>query len=296
MNITEPTLRAEFDKRLHARDNTIRDQELSYIREAGGTLIRSHYPLHPYTQEQADKLGLLLWSEIPVYAIKTKELKSKLVRDLAAKDLRDNIIANGNHPSILLWSIGNELSATPGRVQGLYIARAVHTAHALDPTRPVGLAINGYPSAGCQPEYAPLDVIGMNTYFGWYPGPNGQIADRSLLSPYMDSVHACYPKKALMVSEFGVEANRNGPVEEKGTFQFQDDWIDYMLGVYDSKPWLNGAIYWAIQEFRVRPDWDGGNPRPDPPIHEKGLITFAGVRKPAFYEVQKAYRATKQFG
>ena len=277
-----------------AIDNRTRDQQLQWIKSLGATMIRSHYPLHPYTQERADELGILLWSEIPVYAVRTKWLKQRLVRELAAKELRDNILINGNHPSIVVWSIGNELSARPGPVQGYYIARAVRTAHALDPTRPVGLAVAGYPAAGCQSEYAPLDVIGINDYFGWYPGPNGQIADRTLLPDYLNAVHQCYPQKAVFVSEFGAEANRDGPVEEKGTYEFQDDFINYHLGVYSSLPWLNGAIYWAIQEFRVRPDWDGGNPHPDPPIHEKGLISFDGKPKPAFFDVQKAFTTTPQ--
>jgi beta-glucuronidase len=277
-----------------AINNQIRDQQLKWIKDLGATIIRSHYPLAPYTMERADQLGILLWSEIPVYAVRTQYLKQRLVRELAAKELRDNILINGNHPSILIWSIGNELSARPGPVQGYYIQRAVRTAHELDPTRPVGLAVAGYPSAGCQSEYAPLDVIGINDYFGWYPGPNGQIADRTLLPDYLNSVHQCYPKKAIFVSEFGAEANRDGPVEEKGTYAFQDDFINYHLNVFNSLPWLNGAIYWAIQEFRVRPDWDGGDPHPNPPIHEKGLITFNGQPKPAYAIMQKAYLATQQ--
>jgi hypothetical protein len=279
-----------------AIDNKIRDQELAWVKELGATVIRSHYPLSPYTQERADELGIMQWSEIPVYSVKTKELKKPLVRALAARELESNIITNGNHPSVIVWSIGNELSARPGPVQGFYIAAAVKSAKALDPTRPVGLAVAGYPSTGCQTEYGPLDVIGINDYFGWYPGPNGQIADRTFLSDYLDSVRTCYPNKAIVVSEFGAEANRDGPVEEKGTYAFQQDFVNYHLGVFATKPWLSGAIYFALQEFRVRPDWDGGNPRPQPPLHQKGLISFDGVPKPAFFDVQRIYRATKQFG
>jgi beta-glucuronidase len=278
-----------------AIDNRIRDQELAWVKELGATVIRSHYPLAPYTQERADELGIMQWSEIPVYSIKTQYLKQKLVRQLAARELASNIQTNGNHPSVIVWSIGNELSARPGPVQGDYIRRAVQTAHELDPSRPVGLAVAGYPSAGCQPEYGPIDVIGINDYFGWYPGPNGQIADRTLLSDYLDSVRQCYPNKALVITEFGAEANRDGPVEEKGTYAFQQDFVNFHLGIYATKPWLSGAIYFALQEFRVRPDWDGGNPRPQPPIHQKGLVSFDGVRKPAFFDVQRIFKATKQF-
>jgi glycosyl hydrolase family 2 len=278
-----------------AIDNRIRDQQLAWVKELGATVIRSHYPFSPYTQERADELGIMQWSEIPVYSIKTQYLKQKLVRELAARELESNIQTNGNHPSVIVWSIGNELSARPGPVQGLYIKAAVQRAHALDPSRPVGVAVAGYPSAGCQPEYGPIEVIGINDYFGWYPGPNGQIADRTVLSDYLDSVRQCYPNKAIAVTEFGAEANRDGPVEEKGTYAFQQDFVNFHLGVYATKPWLSGAIYFALQEFRVRPDWDGGNPRPQPPIHQKGLVSFDGVRKPAFFDVQRIFKATKQF-
>jgi beta-glucuronidase len=285
----------EDDRKLgFAIDNQIRDRELAEAQELGATMLRSHYPLHPYTQERADQLGLMIWSEIPVYAIKTNYLKSQRVRKLAARELAENIEANGNHASVVVWSIGNELSSRPGAVQGAYLRRAANTAHQLDPTRPVGYAVAGYPAAGCQPEYAPLDVIGVNEYFGWYPGPNGQIADRTLLSQYLDSVRQCYPDKAIAITETGAEANRDGPVEEKGTYQFQQDFVNYHFGVYAQKPWLSGALYWALEEFRVRPGWEGGNPRPHPPFHEKGLITFDGVRKPAFFELQKIFKGTQQ--
>jgi beta-glucuronidase len=279
-----------------AIDSARRTQIIAQAKELGATVIRSHYPLHPEMFELADRLGLLVWSEIPVYAIKTQYLKREAVRKLAARELADNIVANQNHPSIMLWSIGNELSARPGPVQALYIQNAVKQAKALDPSRPVALAVAGYPSAGCRPQYAALDVIGINDYFGWYPGPNGQIADRDALPDYLDSVHACYPKKALFVSEFGAEANRDGPVEEKGTYAYQQDFVNFHLGVYAQRPWLSGAIYWALQEFRVRPNWDGGNPRPDPPVHEKGLLDFFGNKKPAWFDVQRQFAATNQLG
>jgi beta-glucuronidase len=280
-----------------AVDNARRDQYIAEVKELGATAIRSHYPLHPYLQELADRDGILLWSEVPVYAVKTQYLKRELVRKLARKELAANINANQNHPSIIVWSIGNELSSRPGPVQGDYIRNATAEAKQLDPTRPVGLAVAGYPSVGCQPEYAPLDVVGINDYFGWYPGPNGVIADRDALSDYLDSVRACYPKKAIVVTEFGAEANRDGPVEEKGTYQFQQDFVNFHLGVYATKPWLSGAIYWALEEFRVRPGWEGGNPRPDPPIHQKGLLRFADrSKKPAWFDVNRWYTQTQQIG
>jgi beta-glucuronidase len=277
-----------------AINDQIRDQFAAWTQELGATLIRSHYPLHPYLEEQADRLGIMLWSEIPVYQVHTSYLRLKSVRSLAAKMLTKNILTNNVHPSIIVWSMQNELSSRVGPSQGALISSQAALAHRLDPSRPVGLAVAAYPGAGCQAGYGPVDVLGFNDYFGWYPGPGGSIADEDALSPYLDSLRACYPTKGIVITETGAEANRDGPEEEKGTYAFQTDFADFHFGVYATKPWLSGAIWWGLQEFRVRPTWDGGNPRPSSPIHTKGLISFDGVRKPAFFEVQRIYHATQQ--
>ena len=98
-----------------------------------------------------------------------------------------------------------------------------------------------------------------------------------------------------MITETGAEANRSGPVEEKGTYEFQQDYINYHYAVYATKPWLSGALYWALKEFRVRPEWEGGNPRPQPPIHQKGVVAFDGTRKPGYTDLQRCSRATDQY-
>ena len=140
-------------------------------------------------------------------------------------------------------------------------------------------------------------MIGINDYFGWYPGPGGLVFDRTKLPAYLDSVRACYPDQALMVTEFGAEANRDGPVEEKGTWAFQQDFINFHLATYASKTWLSGAVYWALNEFKVRPGWEGGNPRPTPPLHQKGVLSYGDfTRKPAWADLQRNFAATRQFG
>jgi beta-glucuronidase len=279
-----------------AVDNAFRTRLVDEARAVGATVLRTHYPMHPYVHELADKLGLLIWSEIPVYAVKTTYLKRESVRALAAKEMRRNVETNLNHPSVFTWSVGNELSSRPGPVQGDYIKRASEIAKDIDPTRPTSIAFAGYPSAGCQTEYAPLDIVGVNEYYGWYPGPGGKLFDREGLGPYLDSVRKCYPRQAIVVTEFGAEANREGPVEEKGTYAFQRDFVNYHLNVFAGKPWLSGAVYWALNEFRVKPDWEGGNPRPAPPVHQKGLLTYDTMaRKPAWADVQRLFAATNQY-
>ena len=98
-----------------------------------------------------------------------------------------------------------------------------------------------------------------------------------------------------MVTEFGAEANREGSVEDKGTYAFQQDFVNFHLGVFATKPWLSGALYWALNEFRVRPQWDGGNPFSTPPIHQKALMHYDGTPKPAWTDAQRWFQATEQF-
>jgi beta-glucuronidase len=267
---------------------------LTRAKQLGATMIRSQYPLSAYEEQLADELGIMLWSEIPVYQV--RESKLSAVTPTALALLRENILENGNHPAIAIWSIGNELQPFVSPAQSAYIAAAVSAAHRLDSTRPVGLAFQGYPAIGCQAAYAPLQVLGINDYFGWYTGPAGQIADISVLADYLAQEHACYPKQATMVTEFGAEANRTGPVDERGTFEFQSQYLGAQLAAFTATPWLSGAIYWALQDFLVRPGWTGGNPYPSSPIFNKGLLDFSGAPKPAWTLAQQAYQATPQVG
>jgi beta-glucuronidase len=279
-----------------AIDNATRAEIMAAVKDLGATAIRAHYPLHPELLELADREGVMVWSEIPMYQVHNEYLRLASVRQKGVSMLSKSILTNGNHPSIIVWSIGNELSSRPGPSQGAYISAAARTAHQLDPTRPVGQALAGYPGVGCQKRYAPLDVLGINEYFNWYPGPDGATADPSLLSGFLDQMHKCYPGKALIVTEVGAEANRDGTADERGTYQYQQAFANWQFALLDKKTWLSGAMWWALQEFRVRPEWDGGDPRPNPPFHQKGLLTLTWQKKPAYFDVQRIFHATKQLG
>ncbi|HTX31671.1 MAG TPA: glycoside hydrolase family 2 TIM barrel-domain containing protein [Solirubrobacteraceae bacterium] len=269
---------------------------MGWERELGADVIRSHYPLNPEILEMADRYGILVWDEIPAWQVSDQYLGSPSWLAFAHSFLRQNILDNQNHPSVMLWSIGNELPTPATANEARYIAGAAALARRLDPTRPVGMATSGWPGVPCQSAYAPLDVIGNNEYFGWFDAGGGSTDDRDALSPYLDSLRACYPKKALFVTEFGFDANRDGPVEERGTYEFQSNSAAFHLGVFASKPWLSGAIYFALQDFASKPGWGGGNPLPNPPWIYKGLVDQYGALKPAFSVVSSIYHATVQVG
>jgi beta-glucuronidase len=269
---------------------------VGWARELGSTVLRSHYPLNPEIEELADRDGILIWSEIPVYQVNVSYLSRPGWLARAHEFLRQDILTNQNHPSVMLWSIANELRTPAPGAEARYVAGAAALARALDPTRPVGMAVSSWPGVACQPAYAPLDVVGYNEYFGWFDAGGGTNDDRSSLGPYLDTLRSCYPGKAMFVTEFGFEANRNGPVEERGTYQFQTDTTAFHLGAFASKSYLSGAIYFALQDFAARPGWGGGNPFPDPPFVQKGLVDLQGDFKPAFATVAGIYRSTVQIG
>jgi beta-glucuronidase len=284
----------EQDPRLGAAISLADVQRLiSASRRLGATLIRAHYPLDPELEELADRDGILLWSEIPAYG-DNSFLGIPAWRRHAYSVLADDIAANQNHASVLVWSIGNEFPTPPNLGEAVYIGGAVALAHRLDPTRPVAMAVATWPGVACQGAYAPLYVIGINDYFGWYGAGGGSTDDRDALSSFLDSFRACYPNKALLITEFGFEANRTGPVEERGTYAFQANAAAYHLDVFATKPWLSGALYFPLQDFAVTPNWAGGNPWPDPPFLHKGLLDLYGTPKPAFAVVSAIFHRTVQ--
>ena len=270
------------------------EEMVARVKSIGGTSLRTHYPFTPLMHEIADREGVMLWEEIPVYQVPSSTLKRSAVVREAMSSLRENVKAFQNHPSVYTWSLGNELKPSPTVYESRYFKRGARLLKKLDPTRPVSLAIQGYPLAGAQSEYGPIDLIGVNSYFGWYPGPGGSVADRDALSEFLDAIRSWYPSKAIMVTEYGAEANRSGPFEERGTYEFQTELLDFHLRTYASKPWLSGSLV-MLQEFWCRPDWSGGNPRPQSPVHQKGIFDYNGNPKPAAFVVADWWKRTQQF-
>ena len=269
----------------------LRTELFTTLEDLGATITRAHYPVHPHFMEMADRAGILFWSQVPMYQHSNANLqKYPSITSKGLTFLREMIERDQNHPSVLTWSIGNEMPTRVAGAQQRYIRSARSLAKRMDPTRLVAIDFAGYPSALPSDTYRSLDAVGVNSYFGWYPGPNGQIDDVDLLPGYLDQLHFYYPRLALFITEFGAEANRDGPIDEKGTFAFQRQLVEDHLTVYDSKPFVNGAVIWILRDFRVRPEWDGGNPKPFPPYNQKGITSETGARKPAFHAAARMFR------
>jgi beta-glucuronidase len=279
---------------LSAQDRHTMFQQLLGV---GGTITRSHYPLHPETLEMADRAGVMIWDEVPMYRLGEDQLKLRSVQDKGLNDIRDMIDRDQNHPSVLTWAVGNELPSRPASGQDAYIRASHALIKRMDPTRLIATDIAGYPSIPKQLIFSRyFTALGINDYFGWYPGPGGQLVDRNATGAYFDQMHSFYPRTALFVTEYGAEANHAGSVDEKGSFEFQTDWMQFQNQVFDQHPLINGAIAWILRDFKVRPGWDGGNPSPQPPYNQKGVTDQLGNKKPVFDVLSRIYNNVQRAG
>ena len=280
-------------------------RDVGLLRALNANVTRSHYPLNQQMLEACDRLGILVWEQIPFnrerFVSGTTDTleedsaiaRSKRIHDKALRLLRDTIARDENHPSVFAWSVANEPDPRPRGREAEYVPEAVDLVHELDPTRLAAVDLAGYPGMPPQPAWLEFDAIGLNSYFGWYPGPGWQLADRADLPAFLDLAHSYWPNQALFITEFGAEANRSGAVDEKGTYEFQSDLLRYHLDVYHQKnAFINGAIAWILRDFRVQPGWDGGNPKPSPPVLKKGLTDELGNPKPAFDDVSQIFGDT----
>jgi beta-glucuronidase len=270
-----------------------RARDMQLVRDLGARLIRAHYPLHPEYLELADRMGVMVWDEVPVFAQGYKGFEVPGVTDKSLAYVRAMVERDLNHPSVLAWSIANELNGRMTNDQENYIHRAAKMLKRLDPTRLRTIVIFGWPLAPPSDVYHELDALGINSYFGWYPGPNGSTESRRRLGPFLDQMRDYYPELALFVTEYGAESNRSGPASMKGTYEFQRDLLRYHAKTYISKRYLNGALTWVLKDFRSRPDWDGGNPTPQPPWNQKGLAEARWHKKPAFTAIAKLYKSVR---
>jgi len=270
---------------------------VAQLKAVGANVTRAHYALDERLQRGLDAAGIMVWAQAPVYH-RDKLLVTESQRDTALSTVRAAVLATRNHPSTITHSVANELSVIPDRVPGtaafLRDARALTVD--LDPTLPTSVDTLSYPGYARQEAYAAFQLLGVNSYFGWYPGkPGHSTADIRSLPPYLKSMRAMYPNSGLVLTEFGAEATMTGPATEKQTYAFQQVYTRDVLAAVKAAPTLSGAIYWTLREFAVKPSWDGGaqlSTADRDAIHHKGLITYDGRPKPAYEVLRRDIRAT----
>ncbi len=257
---------------------------LDWAKELGCNFVRlAHYPHNEKMIRLADRLGLLVWSEIPVYWETAWENPATLQN--AQQQLRDVIARDHNRAAVIFWSVANETPVNPARVA--FLQSLVEEARALDFTRLITAALNHFehPAADTvaltDPLAQSLDVVGLNEYLGWYGPEHPEDCDR---------MQWIVPEgKPLIVSEFGGGApfNRHGDSEIRWTEEYQANLYQHQLKMLQRIPSLEGMSPWVLMDFhsprRLLPGVQDYRNR-------KGLVSDQGERKQAFYVLQHFYR------
>jgi beta-glucuronidase len=264
------------------RANTDKDAEtlLGWARELGCNYVRlAHYPHDESMLRAADRMGILVWSENPVYW--ALQFDNPKVLAKAEQQLDEEIGTSRNHAAIILWSMANETPNTAPRTQ--FIETLAARARALDPSRLITAALlvraQGLTKIVDDPLGEALDVIGFNEYIGWYEGH----PDTADVTQWQIKY-----EKPLIVSEFGggAKAGLHGADGERWTEEYQADIYRHQLPMLNRIPQLRGMSPWCLMDFRS----------PNRPLagiqdefNRKGLISDQGQKKAAFFVLQKAY-------
>jgi len=254
---------------------------LGWVKELGGNFARlAHYPHAETMLRAADRMGVLVWSENPVYW--ALQFDNPKVLAKAEQQLDEEINTSRNHAAVVLWSMANETPNSPARTQ--FIERLASRARGLDPTRLITAALlvraQGNTKIIDDPLGQALDVIGFNEYIGWYEG-RPESADKV-------EWKIAY-QKPLIVSEFGggAKAGLHGSENERWTEEFQENIYRHQLPMLNKIAQLRGMSPWVLMDFRS----------PNRPLtgvqdefNRKGLISDQGEKKQSFFILQKAYK------
>ncbi len=258
---------------------------LGWAQELGCNFVRlAHYPHNENMTREADRMGLLVWSEIPVYWAIAWENPETFAN--ARNQLRENITRDKNRASIILWSVANETPITERRTA--FLTDLANEARRLDPSRPVTAALlHHYEDEEDQrtillddPIGTALDVLGCNEYLGWYDGPPEKCDRVEWRTPY---------DKPMIMSELGAGAlaGQRGEAIQRWTEDYQADVYRHQVPMLKRIPFLRGTTPWILMDFR-------SPRRPLPKIQDywnrKGLLSQRGQRKLAFYILQGFYR------
>jgi len=232
-----------------------------------------HYPQNPFILDYADRHGILLIPEIPVWQFSEGQMKNPQVIARAKQQLREMIDESGNHPSIFAWSVCNESdTGTPGGIAYFRVLRDY--IRELDPSRFVTYADDKLPQLKRAEDSAAddADFLMMNQYFGSWHGPESE------LSESLDRVGQMFPDKMVIISEFGLAGIFAKNPEDADPMRV--DIIRKQMPELARRDWIAGAILWCYQDYKsrrtLRPGWDGG-------FVEHGLVDEYRQRKPSYY-------------
>lgn len=262
------------------------DADYRILDELGVTGLRfAHYQHGQHSYALADRKGYLVWTELPL----TSEVDAGAAfQQNLAQQARELVRQNINHPSVLVWGLGNEIYKVDEHSARILSAMQA-LVHAEDASRPTAYANCCAGIDGPQASHA--EVLGSNVYFGWY---DKEFTD---LGPWLDSNHALRPATPLSISEYGAGASvlhqEDPPARPKpnGRWhpeQYQALYHEAAWRQIAAAPWLWSSFVWVGFDFPSA----GRNEGDTPGVNDKGLVTLdRNVRKDAYYWYQANWSA-----
>lgn len=254
---------------------------LTWAKELGCNYVRlAHYPHNEYMLRMADKMGLMVWEEIPVYW--TIDFNNTATYANAKNQLTEVVTRDKNRACVIIWSMANETPLSDAR--NSFLLNLVNHTKTIDTTRLISAALltRGENGVGIIDDKIGdhLDIISFNQYMGWYGGDLKTAPSAKWTTPY---------NKPVVVSEFGGDAKQglHGLKEERWNEEYQEYLYQQNLLMIEKIPNIRGISPWILTDFRsprrLLPGIQDG-------FNRKGLISDKEKKKKAFYTVQAFYK------
>jgi beta-glucuronidase len=221
-----------------------------------------HYPNRESTYDRLDEAGFTAQEEIPLYQSYAEYLLGAALPELATRALTGMVLRDFNHPSIIIWSVGNEDQTFESQAAGDVIGALIRHVKSLDASRPVLYVSNVLPVITERVTWGVehADILAYNQYFGWFYGKTGDLA------PFIDAVRKNFPDKPMIFTEWGAEAiggrrsagalpDEEAPDAHGLTEDFQAAYFKKIMGVYASRDDVMGQVPWVFADHFVH--WEG---------------------------------------
>lgn len=235
---------------------------------------RVHWPQDKRVLDYCDRHGILIQSEVPAWGPDTFEGMTKLpdadIMENALEQLREMIARDRNHPSVVAWGLCNEIGGqNPPAYQ--FARRLFEEAKHLNPSRLCSYASNSLEGTLQRDVAGLIDFIEANEYFGSWALGTAADAGR-----YLDEIHAAFPGKPIVISEYGYCACT--PDRPEGDEQRMEILRSHDA-VIRSKDFIAGAIFFCYNDYRTHVG-DRGVGTLRQRVH--GVVDLYGMPKPSY--------------
>lgn len=269
----------------NALTREMHQEDMELILSVGANSIRlAHYQHDQYFYDLCDEKGIVAWAEIPYITVHMDEGRENTI-----SQMKELIIQNYNHSSIICWAISNEISlqgVTKDLLENHKILNDL--IHTMDRSRVSAMA-NLFLLETDSPLVELPDIRGYNLYYGWYVG---DVEDNDA---FFDRFHKEHPDTVIGLTEYGADSviTLQSPKPEKGDYteSYMAVYHEHMLQMISERPYLWGTYVWNMFEFAAAGRDEAG----DPGKNHKGLITFDRKQKKDAYYIYKAWWSDEPF-